>query len=183
MLEDINKVEFLCSLQDSKTQKKSFERLVQQTSELLYWKIRSIVYTHDDTNDILQNVWIKVWSNLNSYRGEAKLSSWLYRIAINESITFLNKEKEHRKMNEGEFNDFLISQLESDSYFDGDEASLTLEKAILTLPEKQKLVFQMKYFQEMKYSEIAEILDTSEGALKASYHHAVKKIEEFIKID
>ena len=181
MLEDINSPDFLNLLKDPKTTHNSFEKLVSKTSEVLYWKIRSMVFTHEDSNDILQNVWIKAWTNLETYRGEAKLSSWLFRIAINESINYLNREKNQLKMNEFEFNDYLISQLEADTYFDGDEAALKLEKAILTLPEKQKLVFQMKYFQEMKYSEISEILETSEGALKASYHHAVKKIEEIIK--
>lgn len=182
-MEEINEKEFLDSLKNIDTRKHSFSQLVRLSSEPLYWKIRSIVYTHEDSNDILQNVWMKVWTNLDSYRGEAKLSSWLFRIAINESLTFLTREKKQLKMDESEFNDYMINQLESDSYFDGDEASLKLEKAILNLPERQKLVFQMKYFQDMKYSEISEILETSEGALKASYHHAVKKIEEYLEND
>ena len=183
MLEDINSPDFLCLLKDAKTANRSFETLVSKTSEVLYWKIRSMVFTHEDSNDVLQNVWIKAWSNLASYRGDAKLSSWLFRIAINESINLLNKEKNQLNMDDSEFNDYMISQLQSDSYFDGDEATIKLEKAVLSLPEKQKLVFQMKYFQEMKYSEMSEILETSEGALKASYHHAVKKIEEIIQGD
>ena len=123
---------------------------------------------------------VKAWTNLENFRGDAKLTTWLYRIAINESITFLNKKRNQNNISIDEDDSFLINQLESDDYFDGDEAALQLQKAILTLPEKQRLVFQMKYFDEMKYDEMSEILGTSVGALKASYHHAVKKIEKFL---
>ena len=149
-------------------------------SERLYRQIRKMVLSHDDANDILQEVFIKAWINIDNFRGEAKLSTWLYRIAINESITFLNKLRARNHVSIDEENTFLINRLESDEYFDGDEAQKLLQKAILTLPEKQRLVFQMKYFEEMKYEEMSDILGTSVGALKASYHHAVKKIENFL---
>ncbi|HQG68409.1 MAG TPA: sigma-70 family RNA polymerase sigma factor, partial [Paludibacteraceae bacterium] len=142
-------------------------------------QIRKMVLSHDDANDILQEVFIKAWSSIDNFRGEAKLSTWLYRIAINESITFINKMRAQNNISIDEDDSFLINQLEGDQYFDGDETQKLLQKAVLTLPEKQRLVFQMKYFDEMKYEEMSEILGTSVGALKASYHHAVKKIENF----
>lgn len=167
-------------LQDEKTQRKAFSTLVNSYSERLYWQIRKMVITHDDANDVLQNTFIKVWTNINKFRGDSKLLTWLYKIAINESITFINKQRQQQNIPIDDNDSFLASKLESDSYFDGDEAQLKLQKAILTLPEKQRIVFNLKYFEEMKYEEMSTILDTSVGALKASYHHAVKKIEEFL---
>ncbi len=172
--------ELIDKLLNSKTQQTAFRELVDQFSQQLYWQIRKIIISHHDTNDVLQNVFIKVWQSLDAFRGDAKLSTWLYRIAINESITYLNREREKYNISLDDEDVFLISQLESDPYFDGNEADLKLQKAVLALPEKQRIVFNMKYFDEMKYSEISDILETSEGALKASYHHAVKKIEEFL---
>lgn len=172
--------ELIDKLLNSKTQQAAFRELVDQFSQQLYWQIRKIIISHHDTNDVLQNVFIKVWQSLDAFRGDAKLSTWLYRIAINESITYLNREREKYNISLDDEDVFLISQLESDPYFDGNEADLKLQKAVLALPEKQRIVFNMKYFDEMKYSEISDILETSEGALKASYHHAVKKIEEFL---
>jgi RNA polymerase sigma-70 factor (ECF subfamily) len=139
-----------------------------------------MVLSHDDANDILQDVFIKAWTNLENFRGESKLTTWLYRIAINESITFLNKKRIQNNISIDDDNIFLLNTIESDEYFDGDEAQKLLQKAILTLPDKQRLVFQMKYFEEMKYEDMSEILGTSVGALKASYHHAVKKIEKIL---
>lgn len=180
-MQDINKEQELVKrLLDAKTQRAAFEELVNQYSQQLYWQIRKLVITHSDTDDVLQNVFIKVWTNLEAFRGESKLSTWLYRIAVNESITFINREKAKRSLSLDDDDSFLGEQLESDPFFDGDEAALKLHKAILTLPEKQRLVFNMKYFDDLKYSEISEILDTSEGALKASFHHASKKIEEYL---
>jgi len=167
-------------LRDPHTVRQGFARLVSEYSERLYWQIRKMVLSHDDANDILQDVLMKAWSNLENFRGDAKLTTWLYRIAINESITFLNKKRSQNNVSIDADDSFLINVLESDEYFDGDEAQLRLQKAILTLPEKQRLVFQMKYFEEMKYDEMSDILGTSVGALKASYHHAVKKIEKFL---
>lgn len=172
--------ETLCSqLHDPYQCKAAFGKIIEHYSQGLYWQIRRMVYNHDDANDILQNTFLKAWSNIDNFRGDAKLSTWLYKIAINESITFINKE---RARNEASIDDdatFLSANLESDPYFDGDQAQLQLQKAISSLPEKQRLVFNMRYFDEKKYEEMSEILGTSIGALKASYHHAVKKIESF----
>lgn len=170
----------ITNLQNPATQKTAFEKLVSEYSEKLYWQIRKIVLTHDDANDVLQNTFIKAWTNIDSFRGDSKLQTWLYKIATNEAISFLNKQKSHIDIAIDDSDTYMMNKLESDVYFDGDEAQLILQKAILTLPEKQRIVFNMKYFDEMKYEEISEILNTSVGALKASYHHAVKKIEEFL---
>ncbi len=171
-------------LHNEKTQQAAFAELVKEFSEPLYWQIRKIVLSHDDANDVLQNTFIKIWTSIDNFRGgDSKLSTWLYRIAINESITFLNKQRSANNVSMDDVDSFLVSKLEGDEYFDGDEAQLKLQKAILTLPEKQRIVFNLKYFDEMKYEEMSEILETSVGALKASYHHAVKKIEEFLSTD
>lgn len=175
-----NEQQLLEELRDPQTSRQGFARLVSEYSERLYWQIRKMVLSHDDANDILQDVFVKAWMNLENFRGEAKLTTWLYRIAINESITFLNKKRSQNNISLDEDDSFLINTLEGDPYFDGDEAQKLLQKAVLTLPEKQRLVFQMKYAEEMKYEEISDILGTSVGALKASYHHAVKKIEKFL---
>ena len=140
-----------------------------------------MVYSHDDANDILQDVFIKAWLNIDKFRGDAKLSTWLYKIAINESITFINRSKAKLNLSIDDDDSFLVNKLEGDEYFDGNRAQLLLQQAVVTLPEKQRLVFQMKYFNELKYDEMSDILGTSVGALKASYHHAVKKVEKFIK--
>jgi RNA polymerase sigma-70 factor (ECF subfamily) len=164
-------------------QRKAFEQIVSFYSEKLYHQIRKMIMSHDDTNDLLQNTFIKAWTNIDLFRGDAKLSTWLYKIAINESITFLNKQRAQNNVSIDDKDAFLIERLESDGYFDGDALQLKLQKAILTLPEKQKLVFNMRYYSELPYEEISEILGTTVGTLKASYHHAVKKIEEFLNRD
>jgi len=168
---------------DPNLQKKAFEQIVSFYSEKLYRQIRKMVLSHDDANDLLQNTLIKAWMNIDLFRGDAKLSTWLYKIAVNESITFLNKQRAQNNISIDDNDTFLIDKLESDEYFDGDALQMKLQKAILTLPEKQKLVFNMRYYDEMPYEEISEILGTSVGALKASYHHAAKKIEEFLNHD
>ncbi|MDR2622822.1 MAG: sigma-70 family RNA polymerase sigma factor [Dysgonamonadaceae bacterium] len=168
---------------DPNQQRKAFEQIVSFYSEKLYRQIRKMVLSHDDANDLLQNTFIKVWMNIDLFRGDAKLSTWLYKIAVNESITFLNKQRAQNNVSINDKNVFLVERLESDEYFDGDELQMKLQKAILTLPEKQKLVFNMRYYDEIPYEEISEILGTSVGALKASYHHAAKKIEEFLNHD
>ncbi|MFV0539100.1 MAG: RNA polymerase sigma factor [Dysgonomonas sp.] len=173
----------IAELADPKMQQAAFSELVKEFSEPLYWQIRKIVLSHDDANDVLQNTFIKIWTSIENFRGDSKLSTWLYRIAINEAITFLNKQKTANNISIDDADTYLVSRLEGDEYFDGDEAQLKLQKAILTLPEKQRIVFNLKYFDEMKYEEMSEILETSVGALKASYHHAVKKIEEFLSVE
>lgn len=170
-------------VQNAETQQSAFSELVKEYSEPLYWQIRKIVLSHDDANDVLQNTFIKVWTSIDNFRGDSKLSTWLYRIAINEAITFLNKQRAQNNISVDDTDSFLLSKLEGDEYFDGDKAQLILQKAILTLPEKQRIVFNLKYFDEMKYEEMSEVLDTSVGALKASYHHAVKKIEDFLSAE
>ncbi len=161
------------------TQKAAFSQVVRYYSEKLYWHIRKMVLSHEDTNDIVQNTFIKAWLNIDLFRGEAKLSTWLYKIAINECINFLNKQRALNNISIDDTDVFLIGKLEGDEYFDGDDLQLKLQQAILSLPEKQRLVFNMRYYEELPYEEISEILGTSIGALKASYHHAAKKIEKF----
>ncbi len=175
-----NEQELINALREPKTSRQAFATVVTEYSERLYWQIRKMVLVHEDADDILQDTFIKAWTNIDNFRGDSKLSTWLYRIAINESITFLNKKRKQNNVSMDDDDTFLLNTLESDTYFDGDEAQLLLQKAILTLPEKQRIVFQMKYFKELKYEEMSDILGTSVGALKASYHHATKKIEKFL---
>lgn len=172
--------EVLALLQDESTQRQGFERIVAHYSEPLYWQIRRIVLSHDDANDLLQNTFIKAWTSIGYFRGEAKLSTWLYRIALNECLTFLARQKAASTISLDDPEADALQKLEGDAYFSGDQAQLLLQKALLTLPEKQRMVFNLKYYQEMKYEEMSEIFGTSVGALKASYHHAVKKIEKFL---
>ncbi|NDV57915.1 RNA polymerase sigma factor [Bacteroides sp. 519] len=173
--------EVLALLQDKETQKRGFEMIVAQYSEQLYWQIRRMVLSHDDANDLLQNTFIKAWMNIDYFRADAKLSTWLYRIALNECLTFLNKQRAQNTITIDDPEASVIQKLEGDSYFSGEEAQLLLQKALLTLPEKQRMVFNLKYYEEMKYEEMSEIFGTSVGALKASYHHAVKKIEKYLE--
>jgi len=156
----------------------AFHELVVTYQEKLYWYIRKIVVDHDDTDDILQNVLVKVWNNIETFREESSLYTWLFRIATNESLTFLAKKKRQRGLFVKPDDDYLIGKFEADEYFDGDEIHKKLMEAVLKLPDRQRLVFNMKYFDGMKFTEIAEILKLTTGALKASYHIAVKKIEE-----
>lgn len=170
-------------LKDESTAHKAFETLVDIYTEPLYWQIRKLVTNHDETDDLLQNVFLKAWKNIHNFRGEAKLSTWLHKIAINESLNFLHQEKQKKEVTDDSGDDYLLRNFEADSYFDGDALQLALQKAIASLPEKQRLVFNMRYYDEMKYDEISDILGTSVGALKASYHHAVKKISQSIDIE
>lgn len=163
-----------------KDKQMAFSGIVRLTQETLYWHIRKMVLTHDDANDVLQNTFLKAWQAIESFRGESKITTWLYRIATNETLTFLAQQRVQNITSSLDLEDVLINKLESDSYFSGDEAQKKLQKALLTLPEKQRLVFNMKYFDDLKYEEIEAILGTSIGALKASYHHAVKKIEHYL---
>ncbi len=161
------------------TQRDAFCVIVRTYSECLYWKIRRIVLRHEDADDVLQNTFLKAWSNLDSFRNDSKLSTWLYRIAINESLDFVRKKKSHNILDSDTDCTEIAKQLIADTYFDGDETAAMLQEAIAKLPETQRTVFNLRYFDNMKYSEISRILGTSEGALKASYHIAVKKVTEY----
>ncbi|MGY5849726.1 RNA polymerase sigma factor [Salegentibacter sp. F14] len=167
-------------LQDKASAQAAFKELVSLYKERLYWHIRNMVKDHEDTHDVVQNTFIKIYKNIHQFKGESQLYSWMYRIATNEAITFLNKKAKRLQINSQDLQDHLIASLESDVYFEGDQIQLKLQKAIASLPPKQQQVFNMKYFEELKYREMAEILETSEGALKSSYHIAVKKIEEYL---
>ena len=172
--------DFIKALLNPKTQNAAFQKLLSQYQRPLYAHIRSIVLNHDDADDVLQNTFVKVFRNLQHFKGESKLFSWMYRIATNEAITFVNSKSKRNGQTSEAFQQKQVENLKADVYFDGDEIQFKLQKAIATLPEKQQLVFKMKYFQELKYEELSAILGTSVGALKASYFHAVKKIEEFM---
>ena len=176
---DIDK-ELASQLQDPSKKRSTFERIVTLYGEKLYWQIRKMVLNHEDADDLLQNTFLKAWSNLDYFRGEAKISTWLYKIAINECITFLNKQRNSNNISIDDTDVYLLEKLKSDTYFNGDDIQRKLQEAILRLPDKQRLVFNMKYFDDMTYEQISEIVGTTTGALKASYHYAVKKIEEYL---
>ena len=180
-MQQYNEEEIVLQLRDPDTQRNAFSKVVGHYGEKLYWHIRRLVLNHEDANDLLQNTFLKAWGSIEYFRGDAKLSTWLYRIAVNEALTFLARERERRNLTADDTDDFLLSHVESDEYFDGDRAQRLLQEAVLQLPEKQRLVFNMRYFDEMKYEDMSEILGTSVGALKASYHHAAKKIEEYLQ--
>lgn len=171
----------IVNLKDPLQKEAAFRELLALYKERLYWQIRNIVKDHDDTDDVLQNTFLKIFKNIDKFKGESQLFSWMYRIATNEALNFLNKKAKKLKISSEELKLQIIENLESDVYFEGDQIQLKLQKAIASLPEKQQQVFNMKYYQELKYREISDILDTSEGALKASYHIAAKKIEEYLK--
>ncbi|MFG6392088.1 MAG: RNA polymerase sigma factor [Candidatus Amulumruptor sp.] len=168
----------MARLRDPATCRQAFGEVIKLYGTRLYWQIRRMVQTHEDADDILQNTFLKAWSNIENFRGDAKLKTWLYKIAINESLTFLEKERKRCNISLEDESSMIINLIAADKYVDGDELALELRKVIATLPEKQRLVFNMKYFDDMKYEQMSEILGTSVGALKASYHLAVKKIEQ-----
>ena len=175
--------EMIDILQDPHTRREGFAVLVRQYSEPLYWKVRRIVLNHEDANDVLQNAFLKIWNNLDTFQGKSALSTWLYRIAINEALDFVRRQKNVNSATVStEDEPGVAARLMGDDYFDGDEAQARLQEAVARLPEVQRTVFTLKYFDELKYSEISKILDTSEGALKASYHLAVKKITEYLHL-
>lgn len=175
--------EIIQQLRDPVQQRDAFAKVVELYSEKLYWQIRRMVLSHDDANDLLQNTFLKAWTSIDLFRGDAKLATWLYKIALNECITFLNHQRAMNNVSIDDTDVFLLEQLKSDNYFDGDDLQFKLQEAILMLPEKQRTVFIMKYYDNMKYEQISEIVGTTVGALKASYHHAVKKVEEFLTKD
>lgn len=158
----------------------AFSGLVRTYQERLYWHIRKMVLSHDDANDILQDVFMKAWKNIDSFRGDSQVFTWLYKIATNETLTFLANKRMKNINSLDEVEEVLLQNLQADNYFNGDDAQLQLQKAILTLPEKQRLVFNMRFYDDLNYEQISEVLGTSVGALKASYHHASKKIENFL---
>ena len=177
----LDEKQIMNQLNDPKTRRRAFEQLVNQYSEQLYWQVRRIVLSHEDANDVLQNVFLKAWSKLDTFHQESKISTWLYRIALNESLDFMRKKKTQMVSTDDE-ETTVGSRLLADEYFSGTEVEALLQEAIAQLPDVQRTVFNMRYFDDMKYSEISEILQTSEGSLKASYHIAVKKISEFFKL-
>lgn len=165
------------------TREAAFRTLMSQYKERLYWHIRKMVYAHDDADDVLQNTFIKVYRSIDSFKGESKLYTWMYRIATNEAITFINKRARRMEISNEEVQQLAVANLAADPHFDGNEIQLKLQKAIAELPQKQQLVFNMKYFDDMKYEDMSQVLGTSVGALKSSYHIAVKKITNSLKTD
>lgn len=176
----LDEAEVIRLLASSEGRQKVFPMIVDQYSQSLYWKIRSIVLTHEDTDDVLQNTFLKAWKSLPTFQGKAKLSTWLYRIAINESLDFLRRQKT-ATLSSADADLSVVNRLLADDYFDGDKSQAVLQEAIATLPDVQRTVFTLRYYDEMKYSEISEILGASEGSLKASYHIAVQKITDYVK--
>ncbi|GGH21363.1 RNA polymerase sigma factor [Mucilaginibacter phyllosphaerae] len=172
--------EILSKFRDEKTRNEAFNLLLKKYQQKIYWHVRRMVIDHDDADDIVQDVFIKIWKNLPGFRNDAQLYTWMYRIATNECITFLNKKKAKNNISLDDVDYELADTLSGSDQFSGDQIQRKLQEAILTLPDKQRLVFNMKYFDDMKYEEISDVLGTSVGALKASYHLAVKKIEAFI---
>jgi len=184
-MKPIDENTLISQLRDPQTRAKAFEAVVAQYGQQIYWQIRRMVTYHDDADDVLQNTFVKAWANIDSFRGDSKLSTWLFRIAYNETLTFLKQQKDTVSLDTNVIDEdddapTLANTLQSDTYFDGDEAEALLFAALETLPPKQKAVFNMKYFEEKKYEEISEITGTSVGALKASYHLAVEKIEKYL---
>ena len=166
-------------LRDPATCRAAFGEVIEQYSRPLYWQIRRMVNSHEDADDLLQNTFMKAWQSIDNFRGDARLSTWLHKIAINESLSLLERERKRQNISLDDQESALIHAIEADRDIDGDELALMLRKAVASLPEKQRLVFNMKYYDDMKYEQMSEILGTSVGALKTSYHLAVKKIEQF----
>lgn len=175
--------ELLMLFKEEKTKEQAYTKIVRKYQERLYWHIRRLVVNHEDANDVLQNVFIKVWKYLENFREEANLYTWLYRIATNETLTFLQKEKKRSSMSISDEDTGLENKLRAEKGFDVNKLEWKLQQAIQSLPEKQRIVFTLRYYDEMPYEEMSQVLETSTGALKASYHHAVKKVEQFFKND
>ena len=179
----LNEQEVILFFRDESTKKSAFIQILDAFQKRVYWHVRRIVISHDDADDVTQNTFIKVWENLENFREDSKLYTWIFRIATNEALGFLNKKKAAITSSFEDYEHILSESLVAGTYFNGNTIELKLQQAILTLPEKQRLVFNMKYYENMKYEEMEQVLGTSIGALKASYHHAVKKIEIFLKND
>ncbi len=178
-IQNSDEQELIRRLKNPAEQRAAFSQLVKQYSEPIYWHIRHMVLSHEDSNDLLQNTFMKAWTNIDRFRGDSQILTWLFRIAINETLTFLDRRKTTIPIDS--IDTSVIEQLESDTYFNGDTAEANFQAAIQKLPPKQRMVFNMKYYDEMSYDEMSAILGTSIGALKASYHIAAKKIEEYLK--
>ena len=177
----IHDSELLVQFRNPSTRERAFTAIIKKYQERLYWHIRRMLVDHEDTNDVLQNVFIRVWNGLDNFREDAQLYTWLYRIATNESLTFIEQQKKKASVPLDDVEGSISNKIKADKYFDPNKLEWKLQVAIQQLPEKQRVVFNLRYYDEMPYEEMSRVLDTSEGALKASYHHAVKKIEEFIK--
>ncbi len=173
--------ELLNAFRNESSREQAFTKIVRKYQEKLYWHIRRMVVNHEDANDVLQNVFIKVWNYLDNFREEANLFTWLYRIATNETLTFLEREKRKASLSLSDHESGLANKLQAENGFDANKLEWKLQQAIASLPDKQRTVFLLRYYDEMPYEEMSKVLETSTGALKASYHHAVKKVEEFLK--
>lgn len=180
MIQNPDDLELLQQFKEPATKERAFTAIIKKYQERLYWHIRRMVVDHEDANDVLQNMFIKVWKGLENFREDSQLFTWLYRIATNESLTFLTQQKKRSSVSLSDDENGLSNKLKSDTHFDANKLEWKLQLGIQKLPEKQRLVFNLRYYDEMPYEEMSRILETSEGALKASYHHAAKKIEEFI---
>ncbi|WP_111598637.1 RNA polymerase sigma factor [Chitinophaga skermanii] len=176
-----NDKEILALYRKEGNKEKGFTIIVQKYTERLYWHIRRLLVDHEDANDVLQNVFIKVWRNLDGFREDSQLYTWLYKIATNECLSFLEQQKRKSVLSLSDVETGLNNKLQADAHFDANKLEWKLQKAIISLPEKQRVVFNLRYYDEMPYEQMSQVLDTSEGALKASYHHAVKKIEDFMR--
>jgi RNA polymerase sigma factor (sigma-70 family) len=175
--------EIISLILDKATANQGFRLLVAQNQEQLYWQIRKMVLAHDDADDVLQNVFIKIFKGIKNFKGDSKLSTWMFRIAYNESITFLKRKAKSLQLSSQELQDHLTEKLEADVYFTSDEIELALKKALAQLPERQREVFNLRYYDDLMFKDIADILDLTEGAVKSTYHIAAKKVEKYIKED
>ena len=180
MAENISDSELLIRFRNPETKEAAFTAIIKKYQEKLYWHIRRMVENHDDADDVLQNSFIRIWKGLENFREDARLYTWLYRVATNECLSFLDQKKRKSALSLDESSEALSNQIKADKYFDPNKLEWKLQLAIQQLPEKQRLVFSLRYYDEMPYEEMSRVLETSEGALKASYHHAVKKIEDYI---
>jgi len=176
----IHDSELLVQFRNPNTREKAFTAIIKKYQEKLYWHIRRMLVDHEDTNDVLQNVFIRVWNGLDNFREDAQLYTWLYRIGTNESLTFIEQRKKKASVSLDDVESNLTDKIKADKHFDANKLEWKLQVAIQQLPEKQRIVFNLRYYDEMPYEEMSKVLETSEGALKASYHHAVKKIEDYI---
>ena len=181
MAEILNDNDLLEQFKNEATKERAFTAILKKYQEKLYWHIRRMVVEHEDANDVLQNMFVKAWKGLENFREDSQLYTWLYRIATNESLTFLEQQKRRSTISMSDEDTGMSNKLKADDNFDGNKAEWKLQMAVQKLPEKQKTVFNLRYYDEMPYNEMSKVLETSEGALKASYHHAVKKIEEYIR--